>query len=349
MPSFQPHFLDHLTFSAESVASLVKLGEFKGQQELFRRQRPEILTALRTRASIESTESSNRIEGIVTSRKRVELIVERNVEPETRSEQELAGYRDALQLVHESALDMPFRESVLLQLHEILFRYQPARGGRWKPTDNSIVELDATGRISKVRFEPTPAIATPQAMNDLTTRFTETRDRGPYDPMVLIPLAVLDLSCIHPFADGNGRISRLATLHLLYLSGYDVGRFISLERLTENTKEGYYRALQRSSLGWHEDQHDPLPWLQVFWGILLAAYREFEERVGEIAGGPGAKSRQVRAAARRRLAPFSISEFELDCPGVSRETVRGVLQAMRDEGDLELKGKGRGSRWVVVR
>ncbi len=127
--------------------------------------------------------------------------------------------------------------------------------------------------------------------------------------MVLIPLAVLDLSCIHPFADGNGRISLLATLHLLYLSGYDVGRLISLERLTENTKVGYYRALQRSSLGWHEDQHDPLPWLQYLWGILLAACREFEERVGEIAGGPGAKSRQVRAAARRRLAPFSISEL----------------------------------------
>lgn len=346
MPSLSPSRLDSLSFSSEHAASLARIAEMKGRQELFRQQRPELLDELRSRANIESTESSNRIEGIVTSRKRVEQIVEHAAEPNSRSEQELAGYRDALHMIHESALDMPFRPSVMLQLHQTIFRYQAAAGGRWKSTDNSIVELDERGEVVRVRFQPVAAVATPQAIDDLCTNFTRAIDEQKHDPMVLIPLAILDLTCIHPFTDGNGRISRLATLQLLYRSGYDVGRFISIERIIEQTKEGYYRALERSSQRWHESEHDPSPWLEHFWGVMIAAYDEFEQRVGKIDLARGAKSRRVREAVLRRALPFSISELQLDCPGISRETVRNVLRAMRDEGELELTGVGRGARWV---
>lgn len=347
MRSLTPEFLAALRFDAIQMATLRSLGEFQGKQKLYAMQSPEALQSLRQIAVIESTESSNRLEGVVVAPSRLKSLVIRNAAPKSRSEQEIAGYRDALALIHESAAHMSFDEGVVLQLHTTLYRYMPQSGGRWKATNNDIIERHPDG-TSRLRFQPVAAHLTPMAMTDLAQRYTTALDQYLADPLVLVPLAMLDFLCIHPFPDGNGRMSRLLTLLLLYHFDYAVGRYISLERVFEETKESYYETLETSSQGWHEGQHDVKPWLDYFWGALLRAYREFEERVGTIERSRGSKGNRVRAEALGRSLPFSISEIENACPGVSRDMVRLVLRAMKSEGLIESTGKGRGAKWARV-
>jgi Fic family protein len=221
----------------------------------------------------------------------------------------------------------------------------PHTGGRWKATNNDIIERHPDG-TSRLRFQPVAAHLTPMAMQDLTARYSLALDKQLADPLVLVPLAMLDFLCIHPFPDGNGRMSRLLTLLLLYQFDYAVGRFISLERIFEETKEGYYETLEASSQGWHQGQQDVKPWLDYFWGVLLRAYREFEERVDSLAYSRGNKGERVRTEVLGRSLPFSISEIEDACPGVSRDMVRLVLRAMKSEGVIESTGKGRGAKWI---
>lgn len=249
-------------------------------------------------------------------------------------------------MIHESAVHMAFSEGVALQLHTLLYRYMPQAGGYWKATNN-IIERHPDG-TSRLRFQPVAAHLTPVAMADLTGRYAIALDQHLADPLVLVPLAMLDFLCIHPFPDGNGRMSRLLTLLLLYQADYAVGRYISLERIFEDTKEGYYETLETCSQGWHQGQHDVKPWLDYFWGALLRAYREFEERVGTIERGRGSKGDRVRADVLGRRLPFSISEIEEACPGVSRDMVRQVLRAMKSEGLIESTGKGRGAKWKRI-
>lgn len=348
MRSLAPAALRSLSFRADQVASLTTLGEARGKQELFIRQAPEALESMRQVAVIESSESSNRIEGITVPRGRVEALVLRPTEPRDRSEQEVAGYRDALALIHESHKHMPFSNNVLLQLHGLVYRYQPATGGHWKQTNNNIVERNPDGSIDRIRFETVPAVQTPQAMDLLVTRYADAIGPLAMEPMVVVPLAILDFLCIHPFSDGNGRVARLATLLLLYHHGYQVGRYISLERIIEESKKTYYEALEASSQGWHQGEHDPHPWLNYFWGTLIRAHQEFEERVGTLTTGRGSKTEIIRAAVLRRIAPFAISELQSDCPGISRDMVRVVLRDMRDEGLIEARGKGRGAKWYRI-
>ena len=346
MPSLQPAYLAQLTFGATELAAIHRLGEARGRQDLFLRQYPAQLNTLRTHAQVESTESSNRIEGIVAAPGRVRDLVVRHTQPRDRSEQEIAGYRDALQLIHESYADMPFTENVVLQLHALLYRYQPGGGGRWKSTDNQIVERDAAGNVVRVRFTPTSAVATPQAMADLVAHCQHAIDGRHAEPLVLLPLAVLDFLCVHPFTDGNGRVARLISLLLLYHSDYHVGRYISLERIIEESRGTYYDALERSSLGWHDHVHDVHPWLEYFWGVLIRAYDEFEERVATL---KGSKTDQIRAAVARRMCAFGIADIEHDTPGVSRDMVRHVLRQMREQGLVKVEGTGRGAKWRAIR
>ena len=345
MPSLQPAYLAQLTFGAAELAAIHRLGEARGRQDLFLRQYPEQLNTLRTHAQVESTESSNRIEGIVAAPGRVRDLVVRHTQPRDRSEQEIAGYRDALQLIHESHVDMQFTENVVLQLHNLLYRYQPGSGGRWKSTDNQIVERDGVGNVVRVRFTPTTAVSTPQAMADLVTHYEGAIDGRLAQPLVVLPLAVLDFLCIHPFTDGNGRVARLLSLLILYHFGYHVGRYISLERIIEESRGTYYEALERSSRGWHEHIHDAQPWLEYFWGVLIRAYDEFEERVATL---KGSKTDQIRAAVARRVGAFGIADIERDTPGVSRDMVRHVLRQMREEGLVKVEGTGRGAKWRAL-
>lgn len=347
MASLEPKFLGALRFSAEQAATLRALGQYRGHQDLFRKQAPEALEALREVALVESSESSSRIEGVTAPHARIEAIVLKPAPPRNRSEEEIAGYRDALNLIHESAREMSFTTNVILQLHGMLYRYQAGVGGRWKMAPNEIVERDADGKIRRVRFVPVPPVATPQFMERLTISYARAHDEQ-REPLVIVPLAILDFLCIHPFADGNGRVARLLTLLLLYQAGYEVGHYVSLERVIEESKETYYEALEASSQGWHENRHDPMPWVTYLWGVLIRSYREFEKRVGSVRSGRGSKTDLVEQAVARRTRAFGIADIEAECPGVSREMVRHVLQRLRDQGKLSVEGTGRGSKWVPV-
>lgn len=344
MTSLNPEYLDKLTFTAEQVGTLRSLGEYRGKQALFFKQSPEVLKSLQLVAKIESSESSNRLEGIELPHKKIEELVLKDTTPKNRSEQEIAGYRDALNLIHESGEHMPFTPNVILQLHSILCRYMTNPGGRWKATDNEIIENHSDG-TKRVRFTATKAYLTPSAMDQLTKNYSIGIEKGKHDALILIPLAILDFLCIHPFSDGNGRISRLLTLLLLYQVNYQVGRYISLERIFEDSKESYYETLEASSEHWHSGKHDIRPWLNYFWGTLLRAYREFEERVGVITTSRGSKTELVRSAVNRRMVPFSISDIESDCPNISRDMIRQILRKMRDEGVISVTSGGRGAMW----
>lgn len=345
MHSLESKYLNALRFDSAQMGTIRALGQARGRQDLFTGQSPEQLDRLRQVAIVESSESSNRIEGVTAPPDRLEAIVLKSSTPRNRSEQEIAGYRDALQLIHESQKQMSFSVNVILQLHGVLSRYLPAGGGRFKSTDNEIVERGPDGGLIRVRFKPTPAAQTPQAMEVLVGDYQNAISAPGAEPLVLVPLAVFDFLCIHPFQDGNGRVARLLALLLLYSFDYRVGRWISLERIVEESKETYYETLERSSQGWHAGKHDVHPWLNYFWGTLQRAYNEFEERVGKLVEGRGSKTDLVREAVMRRVAPFSISDIEADCPGVSRDMVRHVLRQMRGDGLIALGGKGRGARW----
>lgn len=345
MHSFQEFYLNNLTFSLDELTILKTIGEFKGKQALYYEQTPEALASLQKASMIESSESSNRIEGVVAPHYRIEKLVLKNIEPKNRSEQEIAGYRDALSLIHESSEHMPFSVNVILQLHSMLYRFHAAKGGHWKLTDNEIIEKLPDG-TKRIRFKPTSAASTPQAMQNLTDGFKQAKENDDLESLVIIPLAILDFLCIHPFRDGNGRAARLITLLLLYHFNYQVGKYISLERIIEESKETYYESLAASSIGWHEGNHDSHPWLNYFWGMLLAAYREFEERVGTIKKGKGFKTEQIILAVEQKIGAFSIADIEKACPGVSREMIRKILRELRDKGKIKAIGVGRGAKWI---
>ena len=347
MRSLLPKLLDEIRFSQADVATLVALGECLGKQKLFVKQSPETLESLQTVAAIESADSSNRLEGIIAPQARIEALVKDTTEPRDRSEQEIAGYRDAMKLIHQNGPDIPITTGVIQQLHQTLYKYMPQDGGHWKAEDNEIVEKDEHGNVTRVRFKAVPAVATPQAMEDLISHYKQALTDG-RDAMVIIPLFILDFLCIHPYRDGNGRVSRLLTGLLLYHAGYEVGRYISLERRFLETSDSYYETLEKSSQDWHASEHDAMPWVRYFWGVMLSAYQEFEDRVGHIEKGRGSKSKRVRDAVGRKVMPFKIADLKRELPDISRDTIRLVLRALKDEGRIRPEGRGPGARWVPI-
>ncbi len=345
MTSLTKEYLQSLSFASEHVSTLRTIGEYQGKQELYFKQSPEILKGLQQVSIIESSESSNRLEGIVAPHHRIADLVVKNTAPIDRSEQEIAGYRDALNLIHQSAKHMPFSINVILQLHSWLYRYQPTSGGQWKIADNEITEIHPDGK-KRVRFVPSTAFETPHAMENLIKQYEKSLYEWKQEPLIIIPAVILDFLCVHPFQDGNGRTARLLTLLLLYHFDYQVGRYISLERIFEESKESYYKTLEMSSQGWHKSRHNIMPWMTYFWGVVLRAYKEFEVRVGTITTGKGHKAYHIRKTIETMIGPFAISDIERACPSVSRDTVRLVLRQLRDEGVIIPEGKGRGAKWI---
>jgi len=345
MHSFVPGFLEAQNPTPRLVTTIRMLGEYKGKEQLFVRQSPQVLDILRRAAVIESTRSSNRIEGIVASDERVQALVEDASPPRNRPEQEIAGYRDVLATIHASHDAMPFTPNVVLQLHRDLYRFATQEGGRFKPVDNEITETRPDG-TRVVRFRTVPAVETPRAMDELHRRFDQRRREGVIEPLLLIASYALDFLCIHPFLDGNGRMARLLTLLLLYREGYGVGRYISLERIVESQRDGYYDTLFESSQGWHQGRHTLLSWWEYFLGVVfLQAYRELEGRVGQITTARRAKSELVERTVQHLPTRFRLADVLRACPGVSRPTVNRVLQRLREEGRIELVKPGRAATW----
>jgi Fic family protein len=344
MSSFTQTYLAGLVIPQRIITMIRKLGEHKGRQELYKKQAPEMLENLRRVALIQSTESSNRIEGIVADDKRLRAIVEEKVKPANRSEAEIAGYRDVLNTIHQSHEHIPFTERVVLQLHRDLMKYSGIGGGIWKSAANEITETLQDG-TTRVRFVPVAPHLTEEMMRMVHARFNELEAAREWDSLLLIPFYVLDFLCIHPFLDGNGRLARLIALLLLYQHGYEVGRYVSLERIIEQTKQSYYDTLYTSSQGWHESRHDVLPWTEYFLSTVLAAFDEFEKRFGTISKGHGSKTDMIRNAVEGFIADFSITDVEKACPKVSRDMIRYVLGQLRESGVIVPIGKGRGAKW----
>ncbi len=348
MISLRPDFLTQISLSPEMVSAVYQIGEYKGKQQLFDKRLPEILKSLKEHAIIESSESSNRIEQIYAPREKIRAIVTQNATPENRSEQEIAGYKDALNLIHDSHSDMNFSTNIIKTLHQEMYKYRPEDGGQWKNSDNDIVEKDSMGRVTKVRFETVKTFQTSDYMEQLVEQYHVALKETTIPPLILIPLVVLDYLCIHPFGDGNGRTARLITLLLLYHQGYEVGQYISLERIFEQSKESYYDTLYKSSQNWHGGKHDPLPWMNYFWGVIISAYKEYENRTHAIKDGAGIKSEVVRIAVERMNNIFTLNDLVIECPDTSKEWIRRVLRDLKKQGYLETVGKGRGTKWRKI-
>ncbi len=322
---------------------LSDLGEMRGRQELFTRQSPQKLKVLREHALIESAVSSNRIEGIQIDQARIKPVVLGQSRLRDRDEEEVRGYRDALKLLHERGAKLNFTEDLILELHS-LSRAGLGDAGQYKERDSDIIEKYPDGR-QRVRFSTVRAADTPQYMRALIDYWNRNLNDRWVHPLIALAAFNLDFLCIHPFRDGNGRVSRLLLLLGCYQLGYEVGRYISLERLIEENKERYYETLELSSQGWHEGRHDPWPLINFLLYILKLAYGEFESRVGETASPKGAKTEMVEAAIEAQKEPFTISDLERACPGVSRDMVRRVLRQLKQAGRVEPLGRGPGAQW----
>lgn len=322
------------------VALLTQIHEFKGEQNLFVEANSDTLTQLVEVAKIQSTEASNKIEGIYTSDERLKKIVLDKTTPRTRNEQEIAGYRDVLATIHESYEYIPLRPTMILQLHRDLYKFSGMSiGGNYKNSDNVIAETDSAGNRF-VRFQPVPAWETPEAIDFACKAYDEAVQSGA-DPLLVIPMFILDFLCIHPFNDGNGRMSRLLTLLLLYRSGYIVGKYISIEKVIEQSKETYYETLQQSSAGWHENQNDYAPFVRYILGVIVAAYRDFSSRVQVLVTSGMSKPDRIREVIKGTLGKITKAEIMEKCPDISQITVQRALIELQKKGEIIKLGGGR--------
>lgn len=323
----------------EIVALLAQIHEFKGEQNLFIEAKSDTLTQLVEIAKIQSTESSNKIEGIYTSEDRLKKIVHNKTMPKTRNEKEIAGYRDVLATIHESHDYIPPKPPIILQLHRDLYKFSGKRiGGAFKSSDNVIEEVDMQGK-RHVRFQPVPAWETAEAMVRICVALEESGRNNEYDPLLLIPCFILDFLCVHPFDDGNGRMSRLLTLLLLYRSGYIVGKYISIEKFIELSKETYYDTLHQSSVGWHEEKNDYIPFVRYLLGVIVAAYREFSSRVQYLTTSSLSKPDRVREIIKGTLGKITKTEILQKCPDISQITVQRALNdLLKNDEIIKLSG-----------
>ena len=332
----------------EIVQMVGSIHEHKGKQELFLEANIDELKTLLEVALIQSTGASNRIEGIFTSDKRLEELVSQKSEPRNRSEQEIAGYREVLATIHESYEYITPRPNIILQLHRDLYSYSQGNiGDTYKNSDNVIAENDAEGH-QKARFIPVPAFQTAEAIDELCARFLEAWEANLIDKLILIPMFILDFLCIHPFNDGNGRMSRLLTLLLFYKAGYIVGKYVSMEMLIEKTKETYYEALQASSVGWHEGENSYEPFVKYYLGIMLKAYNEFENRVEHLKYHNLSKPDRIKAVIDNKVGKITKKEIMELCPDISKVTVERTLTDLVKSGYIAKVGAGPSTGYVRI-
>ena len=322
---------------------LTDLAESKGRQELFTRQSPQKLKVLREHALIESAVSSNRIEGVEVDKSRIATLMFGKSALRDRDEEEVRGYRDALNLIHQNGAKLPISEATIKKLHH-LSRGEIWDAGVYKEKDVDIIQTFADGR-SRVRFKTLPAKQTPKAMAEMIDLWQRGMREKWAQPLVLAAALNLDFLCIHPFRDGNGRASRLLFLLACYHCGLEAGRYISLERIIEDNKERYYEVLEQSSQRWHEGKHDPWPTMNFLLFILTQARKEFEQRVGHLKSPRGEKTEAVLAAVDRQISIFRVADLQSECPGVGLDLIRRLLARLQKEKKIKSLGTGRSAQW----
>ena len=334
----------HELLTPEIVKKLTLIHEYKGEQRLFIEAHKDELKELVEIAKVQSTEASNRIEGISTADDRLKNLVQAKTTPRNRNESEIAGYRDVLNTIHENYDYIPINANYLLQLHRDLYKFLGnVDGGIFKTSDNIIREIDMSGN-EKVRFRPVAAWETADSIDELCRAFREAKDE--VDPLLLNSMFVLDFLCVHPFNDGNGRMSRLLTLLLLYQSDFIVGKYISIEKIIEESKETYYEALQDSSIGWHENKNDYKPFVNYMLGVILKAYREFETRV-KLLTDPGlSKADRIRKIMKNHIGTLTKAELMEMNPDISDTTIQRTLAELLKNGEIEKIGGGRYTKYV---
>ena len=327
------------------VSYIAQIHEYRGRYSADNVQK-ELLSELLEIARIQSTEASNRIEGIITTDDRLKKIVCEKTLPKTRSEKEIAGYRDVLATIHENYEYIPVSSNMILQLHRDLYKFESYNiGGKYKTADNVIEEEDSQG-IKKIRFKPVPAWETPEAMEELCRAFEEAMATGEIDPLLLIPMFILDFLCIHPFNDGNGRMSRLLTLLLLYRSGYIVGKYISIERMIENSKELYYECLRESSENWYENKNDYVPFVKYMLGVIVGAYREFSSRIKLLITQNISKPERIEEIIKNTLGTITKKEIAEKCPDISVVTIQRTLAELLTAEKILKIGGGRYTKYT---
>ena len=334
----------HELLTPEIVKKLTLIHEYKGEQRLFIEAHKDELSELAEIAKIQSTEASNKIEGISTADDRIKNLVQAKTTPRNRDESEIAGYRDVLNTIHENYAYIPVNSNYILQLHRDLYKFLGnVDGGIYKTSDNMIREMDIDGN-ERIRFKPVAAWETPGAIDELCKAFGTAKDEA--DPLLLDMMFVLDFLCIHPFNDGNGRMSRLLTLLLLYRSGFIVGKYISIEKIIEESKETYYEVLQDSSIDWHENKNDYKPFVNYMLGVIVSAYKEFESRVKLLTAPDLSKADRIRENIKYHIGTITKSELMTMNPDISDTTIQRALADLVKNGEIEKIGGGRYTKYV---
>ena len=343
---------DYTTVPAELEATpitnlLLSIREHKGRQLVLSQVKPELLSSLMEEAKIQSTQSSNGLEGIVTTQKRLKAIMAYSAKPSSRAEEEIAGYRDVLSLIHEQHDSIPVTPSVILQLHRDLMAHTAiSYGGHWKDSDNEIVSIDDQGNRF-VRFRPPSALATPGLIKEACQSLNDALSRQVCDPLLISLRFIFDFVSIHPFNDGNGRMSRLLTTLLLYRSGFYVGKYISLEAKVAKNKDLYYDALRQSQTGWHDGKEDAIPFIKYLLGVILSAYRDFEERFSLVEKKQSAFE-MVNQATLHKIGRFTKQDIRELCPSLSISSVEGALRKLVASGELVREGSGKSTRYYRI-
>lgn len=319
-----------------------------GKQEMYLKQRPEALEKLVEIAMIQSTEASNAIEGIVTTNTRIRQLVQEKTTPRNRDEQEIAGYRDVLAIIHESFDTIPVTRNYILQLHKVLYSHMnnPV-AGRIKTVQNYISATYQDGHTVTL-FTPLSPFETPEALDRICEEYNRVIGNTELEPLIAIPVFIHDFLCIHPFNDGNGRMSRLLTTLLLYRSGFFVGKYISLEAKIARNKDLYYGALSASQDGWHEGKDDPVPFIKYLLGTILAAYRDFEDRFALVETKRTALD-TVRLATQNKIGRFTKQDIRALCPSLSLSSVEGAIRKLVTAGELEREGNGKNTCYYRIK
>lgn len=332
-------------WDSEVLSLIAAIYKYAGKQELYLKQRPDELEKLVEIAKIQSTESSNAIEGIVTTNTRIKQLVEESTTPKNRDEEEIAGYRDVLNIIHESFDAIPITKNYILQLHKILYSHMNNPiAGQTKTVQNYISATYPDGH-TEVFFTPMAPFETPEALEKICEEYNRVIGNLEVEPLIAIPVFIHDFLCIHPFNDGNGRMSRLLTTLLLYRSGFYVGKYISLEAKIAKNKDLYYEALGKAQNGWHEGEEDVVPFINYLLGTILAAYKDFEDRF-EIIGEKLPALEMVRKATKNKIGKFSKQDIRELCPSLSISSIEGSLRTLVKEGELMRGGSGKATYYV---